>query len=119
MAFDDFLNHTCTIIIPSSCDEVDDWGRPINEDKEVPLIPCRFMRKRLKNVIVTDDTKGLYESTLILSADQEINDDMRIKNIKDGKGNLLASDEFRAEEILPRNDFDSLHHYKIILKGAV
>lgn len=120
MAFDDFLNHTCTITIPGKAPsgDVDDWGRPILVDKEpFKSVPCRYIRKG-RNVVNANGSARVYETSILLSPTQKVSPDMTVSDVKDSLGIVLSEVTFTTQEILPRNSKNSLHNLKVILKGG-
>lgn len=119
MAFADFLVHTCTIKLPGKEQVgVDDWGRPIYQDKSpIANVPCRFITQNSK---VFDEVSQnfIFTTSLLLLPTQAIDEEMIITNIKDANGYVLDARKFNVKEILPRYDASELMNWRLEIKGA-
>ena len=119
MAFADFLVHTCTIALPGKEQTgVDDWGRPIYQDKKpIDNVPCRFITKN-SNVFDEVSQNFIFTTSLLLLPTQAIDEEMIITNIKDANGYVLDARKFNVKEILPRYDASELVNWRLEIKGA-
>ena len=119
MAFADFLVHTCTITLPGKEQTgVDDWGRPIYQDKQpIDNVPCRFITKN-SNVFDEVSQNFIFTTSLLLLPTQAIDEEMIITNIKDANGYVLDARKFNVKEILPRYDASELVNWRLEIKGA-
>lgn len=120
VSFEDLLIHTCELVYPGEVDGIDvedSWGRPIKKDVEVKQIKCRYMTK----TIYIRDASGsdqVVEMSMYLLPDTKVDPEMIVQNIKDAAGNLLTLANLLVQSINRHYDDQSLHHYKVILKGA-
>lgn len=119
LAFEDFLTHSCTLHLPGkNLVGKDNWNRPIYEEKS-PLknVSCRFITKK-KNVVSLDGNESVYETSLLLLPEQEIESQMKVSEIRDQDGRTLSEKRFEVTEIIPRYKQSDLLNYKVVLKGA-
>lgn len=118
MLFEDLLIHTCDLTLPGEkITGYDKWNRPIYEKNGPKNVTCRFMAKKvyLKDSSGTDQ---VTEMSMHLSPDTVIDPQMIIENIKDDQGRLLTNAEAEVDTITFHYDDETLHHYKVFLKGA-
>lgn len=118
MLFDDLLIHSCDLTLPGENYVGDDkWGRPIYEKNEPETVKCRYMTK---SVYVKDasGTERVIEISVHLTPDTAVDPQMTIENIKDDKGHLLTTAKLEVDSISNHYDDRTLHHYKVLLKGA-
>lgn len=116
--FDDLLIHTCELTLPGEkYVGEDDWGRPIYEKHAPKTVKCRYMTKKVY-VRNSSGADRVIEMSLHLTPDTIVDPQMIVGNIKDDKGNLLTTAKLEVDAITSHYDDRTLHHYKILLKGA-
>ena len=119
LAFENFLTHSCTLHLPGKVlVGKDNWNRPIYEEKQpVENVSCRFITKK-KNVVSLDGNESIYETSLLLLPEEEIDSQMKVSEIRDQENRILSEKRFEVIEILPRYKQADLLNYKVVLKGA-
>jgi hypothetical protein len=117
MAFDNFLVHTCTILIARSGEEVDEWNRPIQTKDKIENVPCRFVTKE-KSLISETGTSKVTEMYLLFGPDAQVSNDMEITNVRDDNGGLLFDYTLKTISVAPKTGMRSRHHYKVYVKGG-
>ncbi|MBO0962344.1 hypothetical protein J1P26_21815 [Neobacillus sp. MM2021_6] len=118
MRLERLLIHRCTLINPGQVVGKDAYNRDIIEDVPTPNVHCRIdqIKRRMSN-----DSNGvdiIVENVLFLSASEQINDAMTIKDIVDKDGNSVLSGIFKVDNINPIHGRIRLHHYEVTLKKA-
>lgn len=116
MRFSRLLIHRCTILKVGQVVEKDPYGRDKYEDIPIPDVPCRV--EQIRRVVTKDDfgTDVVVENILFLSPDQELDETMKIVNVKDKNGSDVLKGTFAIKKINPVYRRSRLHHYEITLE---
>lgn len=116
MRFERHLIHRCTLINPGQVTGQDPYGRDIVEDVPIENVPCRLDQVKKR---VSVDERGvdfIVEDVLFLPASQQIEPNMKVQDIKDLQGNVVASGIFTFQSINPIYGWVRLHHYEVALQ---
>lgn len=116
MRFSRLLIHRCTILKVGQVVGKDSYGRDKYEDISIPDVPCRV--DQIRRVVTKDDfgTDVVVENILFLSPDQELDETMKIVNVKDKNGSDVLKGTFAIKKINPVYRRSRLHHYEITLE---
>ena len=118
MLFDDLLIHTCDLTLPGEKQVGEEkWGRPIYEKHQPGTVKCRYMTKK-DYVRNSSGADRVIEMSLHLNRDTAVDPQMTVANIKDDKENPLTTAKLEVDAITLHYDDRTLHHYKVLLKGA-
>jgi hypothetical protein len=118
MIFERNLVHRCTLVKPGVEVGKDPYGRPIYEDVEIANVACRADQIRRR---VSSDESGvdyILENMLFFSAQTELTESMKIKQIQDDTRHPVLSGTFGIQNIRPIYGRIRLHHYEVILQGS-
>ncbi len=118
MRFNHLLIHRCTLVVHDQLIGYDDYNRPKYGDKDIENVSCRV--DQVKKFISRDENGANFITQYVLftGTDQELRNDMTIKDIKDKQGNSVLTGEFTLESATPCYSRVRLHHYEATLKGS-
>lgn len=116
MRFSRLLIHRCTLLQVGQVVGKDPYGRDKYEDVPISDVPCRV--DQIRRVVTKDDFGNdvVMENILFLSPDQELDETMKIVNVKDKNGSDVLKGTFAIKKINPVYRRSRLHHYEITLE---
>lgn len=117
MRFESLLIHRCTLVKHIFVGK-DDYNQDIYEDVLVENVPCRV--DQVKKFVSRDENGENYitQNVLFTGFTQALNNDMRVRDIKDKQCNMVLAGEYTLESAQPVYGRVRLHHYEATLKGS-
>jgi len=116
MRFERNLIHRCTLVLPKQKIGETEYGKPIYRDLPVKNVPCRSTE--IKRIVSRDQygVNFITENILFLSASQDVEEEMKVKDITDRDGKPVLMGTYRTEECKPIYGRVRLHHYEVTLQ---
>ncbi|MFP5116159.1 putative minor capsid protein [Bacillaceae bacterium C204] len=114
------LNHRATLLVPGYENGYDEYNRPITTDPTTRQIRCRLDQMRVRTSTDELGTDVILDYVLYLPPDEKIEMGMKIFNVIDEDGNVVADGTFAIQTIIPIYSRKKLHHYEVgVLRGDV
>jgi hypothetical protein len=117
MRFERLLVHRCTIVY--STDVVvgkDPYNRDIYGDEPNSNVPCRVDQIKRSVSADTNGVDNIVDNILFLSPTTQVNESMKIMDIKAKNGEVVLEGVFTVNRIDPIQGKRKLHHYEVTLK---
>lgn len=115
MRIDPILIHLATILIPGEQIGKDPYGRPIYADPQTKQIKCRLDQLHQRTSRDEEGKDVLWSYVLFVGPNENFDTNMKISNVVDKKGNIVANGTFYIEQIFPAYQQSRLHHYELSL----
>lgn len=118
MRLKNLLVHRATLLIPGSENGTDEYNRPIFSEPTTRQIQCRMDQMR---VTTSTDEQGrdvIMSYVLFVGPDENLDPNMKIYNVIDQAGKVVAEGTFSIENIFAAYRLRSLHHYEVNLSRA-
>lgn len=116
MRFERRLIHRCTLVKPGQVIGQDPYGRDIYGDVPIENVSCRLDQMRKQVSVDGYGIDYIVENVLFLTASQAIEPSMKVQDIKDLQGNIVAAGVFSIQKINPAYGRVRLHHYEVTLQ---
>lgn len=114
------LIHRATLLVPGYENGYDEYNRPIMTEPTTRQIKCRLDQMRLRTSVDEEGTDVMLDYVLYIAPDEKIEMGMRIYNVIDEDGNVVADGTFTIQTIIPIYGRRKLHHYEVgVLRGDV
>ncbi|MEH7114503.1 hypothetical protein V7124_19380 [Neobacillus niacini] len=120
MRIKNLLIHRATLLIPGQQIGTDPYGRPTYGPPSTKSIECRMDRQQVRVSVDEEGRDVITSFVLFIGPDEKIDQNMRIYNVIDEKGNTVVFGTFDIEEIFPAYGRRNLHHYEVnVSRGDV
>lgn len=115
MRIRNLLIHRATLLIPGLENGTDEYNRPIYTEPTTRQIKCRLDQLRTRASTDEEGTDFIMSYFLYVGPDEKIDIGMKIFNVIDTTGNVVADGTFTIENVHASYGMRKLHHYELQL----